>query len=152
MLQHLETIKGIHPGFILDRELKRRKLKKNQFASQINEHPQTIVAITKGRRGMNTSLAIKAEKALGLEEGILMILQVYHEIAVIKNSTQQPKPDLTTLRKILFWDTSIDKIDWQKHKNAVINRVFDKGNQTEKDEIIRFYGKDSVELALQNNR
>jgi len=58
---------------------------------------------------------------------------------------------LTILRKTLFWDTSIDKIDWQKHKNAVINRVFDKGNQTEKDEIIRFYGKDSFELALQSN-
>ncbi len=151
MLQHLETIKGIHPGFILDRELKRRKLKKNQFASQINEHPQTIVAITKGRRGMNTSLAIKAEKALGLEEGILMILQVYYEIAVIKNNTQKPKPDLTILRKTLFWDTSIDKIDWQKHKNAVIKRVFDNGNQTEKDEIIRFYGKDNIALALQSN-
>lgn len=151
MLQHLETIKGIHPGFILDRELKRRKLKKNQFASQINEHPQTIVAITKGRRGMNTSLAIKAEKALGLEEGILMILQVYYEIAVIKNSAQQPKPNLTILRKTLFWDTSIDKIDWQKHKNAVIKRVFVNGNQTEKDEIIRFYGKDSIALALQSN-
>jgi len=151
MLQHLEIIKGIHPGFIIDRELKRRSFKKKHFAVALNEHLQTIVAITKTRRSINTALALKAEKALGMEEGTLMVLQVYHDIAVLKSKTHQAKPDLNKLRKILFWDTNIDKIDWVKHKNAVIKRVFAKGNQTEQDEIIRFYGKDSVESALKSN-
>ncbi len=151
MLKHLETIKGIHPGLILDRELKRRNLKKKHFAAALNEYPQTIVAITKGRRSMNAALALKAEEVLGMEEGTLMVLQVFYDIASLKKLAPQPKPDLNKLRGVVFWDTSIDKIDWEKHKKAIIKRIFEKGNQTEKDEIIRFYGKESVESILNNN-
>lgn len=151
MLEHLEIIRGIHPGLILDRELKRRSLKKKQFAAAMNEHLQTIVAITKARRGMNTALALKAEKALEMEEGTLMILQVYYDIEVLKSRGQQIKPDLSKLRRVVFWDTSMDKIDWEKHKNAVIKRIFEKGNQTEKDEIARFYGKNTVDSVLNSN-
>jgi len=136
---------------ILDRELKRRNLKKKHFAAVLNEHVQTIVAITKARRRMNTALALKAEKELGMDEGTLMILQVYYDIEAIKTCAHQSKPDLTKLRSIIFWDTNIDKIDWEKHKNAVIKRVFEKGNQTEKDEIIRFYGNENVESVLNSN-
>lgn len=151
MIAHLDTIKGIHPGLILDRELKRRSLKKKHFAAAINEHPQTIVAITKGRRSMNTALALKAEKVLGMEEGSLMILQVFYDIEQVKGLVDQPKPDFSKLRRVIFWDTSLDKIDWEKHKKAVITRIFEKGNQTEKDEIIRFYGKESIESTLNYN-
>jgi len=38
-------------------------------------------------------------------------------------------PNLSLLRTILFWDTKIETIDWQKHKKAVINRVFERGNE-----------------------
>ncbi len=151
MLKHLDTIKGIHPGLIIERELKRRSFKKKHFAAALNEHPQTIVAITKGRRSMNTALALKAEKVLGMDEGSLMVLQVFYDIASLKKLEPQPKPDLSKLRRVVFWDTSMDKIDWEKHKKAIITRIFEKGNQTEKDEIIRFYGKDSVESILNNN-
>lgn len=151
MLKHLEDIKGIHPGIILEQELKRRGLKKKDFAAALNEHPQTIVAITKARRNMNTTLALKAEKALGMEEGTLMVLQVYHEIAMLKSQEHRTKPDISKLRKILFWDTNIESIDWVKHKNAAIKRVFAMGNQTEKDEIMRFYVKSSTESVLNSN-
>jgi hypothetical protein len=43
------------------------------------------------------------------------------------------RPDLSKFRKVLFWDTSIEKIDWEKQKRAVIERVFERGNQWEKD-------------------
>lgn len=148
MLQQLDIIKGLHPGLFLDRELKRHKLKKKQFAAEVNEHVQTIVAITKGRRNMNTALALKAEKALGMDEGTLMILQVFHDIEVLKSRAQQSKPDLQKLRRVVFWDTDMDKIDWERNSHAVIKRVFEKGNQTEKDEIIRFYGQQTVESVM----
>jgi antitoxin HigA-1 len=86
-----------------------------------------------------------------MQEGTLMVLQVYHDIAVVKSKAQQIKPDLNKIRRVVFRDTNIDKIDWEKHKKAVINRVFEKGNQPEKDEIIRFYGKNTVEAILNNN-
>jgi hypothetical protein len=51
----LTIIKDVHPGFILERELKKRHLKKGQFALSLHEYPQTLVSIIKGKRitGMN---------------------------------------------------------------------------------------------------
>ena len=53
-------------------------------------------------------------------------------------------PDLKEFRKILFWDTDLEKIDWMTHKRYVLNRVFSRGNEQEILETIRFYGKNSI--------
>lgn len=150
----LETIKGIHPGYVLERELEKRHLAKGQFALSLGEFPQTLTAITKGKRRMNTPLALKIEKVLGIEEGYFMILQVYYDIAQEKKKEDQLQnktkaaPDFTKLRKVLFWDTDMKKIDWQKQKKAVIKRVFERGNAEEKKEITHFYGFDTVNTVL----
>lgn len=146
--KQIDIIKGIHPGFILERELSQRQLAKGQFALSLHEFPQTITAITKGKRRMNTSLALKIEKALGMEEGFFMILQVYHDIAIEKQKEKAAQPNLSLLRPILFWDTDIRATDWEKQHKAVISRVFERGNSTEKNEILRFYGKATVDKIL----
>ncbi len=148
MNEQIEILKGIHPGLFLEYELKQRGLKKGVFAHSVHEHPQTMVAIIKGKRKMNTRLAMKIEKQLGIDEGFLMILQVYYEIAREKSKQQILKPDLPLLRPVLFWDTDINSIDWVKQKRAVIKRVFERGNQQEKDEVIRFYGRKTVNKVL----
>jgi plasmid maintenance system antidote protein VapI len=144
----LSIIKGVHPGFILERELKERHLRKGQFALSLQEYPQTLVSITKGKRKMNTILALKIENALGIEEGYFMTLQVYYDIEEEKRRQNTEHPDLTKLRRVLFWDTKIEKINWKKQKNAVIKRVFERGNEIEKKEIIRFYGKENINDLL----
>lgn len=45
MNQELEILKGIHPGVIVERKIKERKLSKGRFALMINEYPQTLGAI-----------------------------------------------------------------------------------------------------------
>lgn len=144
----MSIIKGLHPGFYLERELKRRHLGKGRFAISIQEYPQTLVSITKGKRKMNTGLALKIERALGMEEGFLMILQVYFDIAIENKKDNSGHPDLSKLRPVLFWDTEPQKINWILQKHAVINRVFERGNEDEKNEIIRFYGADEVNKIL----
>ncbi len=148
----IDIIKGIHPGFVLERELKKRNLGKGKFAISVNEFPQTLTAITKGKRSMNTALALKIEKSLSLEEGYFMILQVYYDIEQEKKkdlqSLKEKTPNLKLLRSILFWDTDINKIDWQKQKKAVIKRIFERGNETEKNEITRFYGSQNVNAIV----
>ena len=111
MLQYLSVIKGIHPGLILDHELKLRKISKTDLAQKVSEHAQTIGAVTKGKRRMNTALALKIEHLLGIEEGFFMILQVYYDIQQHKKQQYSLKPDLTKLRRALFWDTSAESID-----------------------------------------
>lgn len=144
----LDIIKGIHPGIILERELKQRKLRKGQFALSIHEFPQTLGSITKGKRKMNIPLALKIEQALQIEEGYFMILQIYYDIEEQKRKQIKTHPDLSKLRSVLFWDTNIEKINWDKNKNAVIKRIFERGNDIEKNEITRFYGKESIDKAL----
>ena len=151
MKTQLSIIKGIHPGFILDRELKARHLRKGPFAISLQEFPQTLVSITKGKRRMNINIALKIEKALGIEEGYFMILQVYHDIEETKKSQNKEHPDLTKLRRVLFWDTKIENINWVRQKNAVIKRVFERGNDNEKNEIASFYGIENINDLMKTN-
>ncbi len=148
MKSNLQQLKGIHPGFVLERELEKRHLRKGVFALSLQEYPQTLTAITKGKRGMNTLLALKIEEALGLEEGYFMILQVYYDIEQEKKKQNKLRTDLPQLRPVLFWDTKINTIDWEKQKKAIIKRVFERGNEMEKKEIIRFYGAKTVDAIL----
>ena len=148
MNQELDIIKGIHPGLYLERKIREQQLKKGHLALAVNEYPQTITAITKGKRDMNTVLALKLEKALGLQEGTLMILQVYYEIEQVKKKQHRDIPNIKKLRPVIFWDTDIKSIDWHRQFRAIIHRVFERGNEKEKNEITKFYGKDKVDEVL----
>ncbi len=143
--------KGIHPGIILERELQRRSLKKRPFALALGEYPQTLNDITKGKRNIPVYLALKMEQELHIEEGTIVLLQSYYEIEKEKRK-MQICPDIPVFRKVLFWDTDITKINWIKQHKAVIQRVFERGNEEEKEEIYRFYGKNKVEAALHSKK
>ena len=65
---------------------------------------------------------------------------------IIKPKNQQ-RPNLP---KRLFWDSNIDKIDWQKGYLGVIGRVIERGNKQEWEEMLRFYGKRKVIKALKS--
>lgn len=144
-MKQYEKYRGIHPGFVLERELKKRSIKQRPFALLLDEYPQTFNAIIKGKRSIPTPLALKIEQQLSLEEGTLVLLQAYYDIQKAKKKIT---PDLTVLNKSLFWDTDINCIDWIGQYQAVIWRVFERGNETEKEEIIHFYGKEKVEAVL----
>jgi len=144
----LEKFKGIHPGIVLNRELEQRGIKQRPFALSIGEHPQTLNAITKGRRSVNASISLKMENALALEEGTLLVLQAYYDICIEKEKRKNIKPNISILRSSLFWDTDINKIDWENQYKAIIRRVFERGNEHEKQELILFYGKGKIQAAL----
>ena len=132
----------------MERELKKRFLQKHPLALSIGEHPQTLYAITKGKRKLNIALALKIEEKLGLEEGTLAFLQTYFDIKEEKLKKECCTPNLTLIRKSLFWDTDITKIDWEKHNKAVIIRIFERGNEIEKQELINFYGTEKIDIVL----
>ena len=39
-------------------------------------------------------------------------------------------------------------IDWDKHYLAVIRRIFERGNEVEKQELLHFYGSEKIKTAL----
>jgi len=94
---------------------------------------------------------LRIGKALGIDEGYFMVLQAYHEIEQEKLRLDNRKPDLTKLSPALFWDTDINKIKWDKYKEAVIRRVFERGDEEEKREITRFYGSETINAVLKKH-
>ncbi len=148
MLERFGKYKGIHPGVVLERELKKRSIKQRPFAQMLNEHPQTFNAITKGKRGLTIQLALKIEKELGLEEGSLVMLQAFYDIRRIKDKEVIATPNLEIFQASLFWDTDINKINWNTQASGVIERVFQRGTEEEQAEIIRFYGSKKVKESL----
>jgi hypothetical protein len=52
----------------------------------------------------------------------------------------------------LFWDTNIETIDSEKHKQAIIERVLERGSWNDIKEIISHYGKYQITEAAKNAR
>lgn len=144
----LSRYNGIHPGLVLGKLLERANISQRPFAISIGEHPQTLNAITKGKRRMNAALALRIEKKLGIEEGALVFLQAHFDIQTEKSKQHAVTPDLRQFRTVVFWDTDMSKINWQKQYRSVIRRVFERGNTNEQKEIIKFYGKEKVDAVL----
>ncbi len=146
---NIAIIKGIHPGIILERELKKKGIPKRRFAISINEYPQLLGDITKSKRKINPSLSIRIGKALGLDESFFSILQAYYDIKQEKEKQSHlVHPDLKEFRPVVFWDTDIKTINWEKNKLSVIRRIFERGNEKEINEIIHFYGKKDITEIL----
>lgn len=151
MFERLSILKGLHPGFFLEYELKKKNLSIEQFAISLAERAQTISAIIKGKKQLTTSLSLKAEKALNLEEGFLMALQTFYNARLEEDQSRDKKtPDLQIIRPALFWDINRSRIDWEFHKEFVIKRIYERGDLTEKAEIEKFYGKEVVADVLSN--
>ena len=141
MLPQLDKIKGIHPGVILKRELKIQDLKSSELASLIDEHKQTISAIVNKRRDINPKLSIKLAKQFNVDEAYFMILQACYDVKINTKTELKKTPNLSIIRKVLFWDTDINIIDWEKNSKSVVKRILERGNDLEINEIISFYGR-----------
>lgn len=140
MDSRIQILKGIHPGKLIGRDLKKQGITQRTLAEKAGIAYQTINAIIAGHRYLTTEQALKIGTILGYEEAFLLILQSYHEIKQHKDrELELLYPQAPNIRRILFWDTDFDKINWGKHKHAVITRVLKRGNDEEINEIKRFY-------------
>lgn len=152
MEKRFEKYRGIHPGIILERELRKRNLAQRSFALSVGLARQSFNQIIKGKRSLPLPAALKIDRELNIEEGTLALLQTYYEIEKEKRKLlQENRPNMELLRKSLFWDTDSETIDWTRQARAVILRVFERGNLTEKKEILRFYGPEKIRQVLRDN-
>lgn len=136
----IEILKGIHPGRLIERDLKKRSVTQRSLAGKTNIHYQTINAIIGGKRDLTIEQAIEIEKAMGYEYGFLSLLQTHYALRNYRDKELSALFSGTpNIRKSLFWDADFDKINWAEHKKAVINRVMERGNKAEIKEIRRFY-------------
>ena len=148
MRYSIENVKGMHPGALIKHELNRKKISQRKFAASIDEHWQILNAVINEKRGISLATALKVEKEFGYDEGFLMILQVYYDIA--KRKQKQIRSTLKgvpAIRRIIFWDTDFDSIDWAASKESIISRVLERGTEEEIAEIARYYGMNIESLG-----
>jgi addiction module HigA family antidote len=141
MNHRIELIKGIHPGKLIERDLRKRGITQLMLAANTGIEYHTINEIIAGKRNLTIEQATKIESFMGYDEGFLSQLQTYYDIKQnqnIKNSRMRSQTP-PHIRRIVFWDTDMDKIDWKRNKIAIINRVLERGNKEETDEIMRYY-------------
>jgi len=149
MLPELDKIRGIHPGYILNRELKSRGIKSSELASTIDEHKQTISAILNKKRKITPSLSIKLSKKFNVAQDYFMLLQASYDVNIVAAKiSARHRTNLDKFRTALFWDTDMNQIDWEKQKRAIIKRVLERGNSQEITELIEFYGKQEISAEL----
>lgn len=147
MRYSIENIKGMHPGALIKHELIKKKISQRKFAASIDEHWQILNAVINEKRGISLGTALKIEKEFGYQEGFLMILQVYYDIEKQKQKEiRKGLKGIPNVRRILFWDTDFDSIDWAASKESIISRVLERGSEEEKSEIARYYGLTIADL------
>ena len=56
----------------------------------------------------------------------------------VQELTYYPKP--SDFSKVTFWDTDFSHIDWKRHANFVIERVFGYGTEEEQQLVVKMYG------------
>ncbi|WP_250631052.1 DUF6922 domain-containing protein [Rhodoflexus caldus] len=56
------------------------------------------------------------------------------------------------LSKVIFWDTEYSKLDYEKHRNYIIERVLIYGKVTDWRAIQAYYGNDIIKQVAINAR
>lgn len=131
--------------------LKREHLTQRELSERTGILPQRINDYILGRRRLSAEISLKLEKALSIDvDGFFYLIQCNHDIYVaLTDKIESEKPDLTKIRRNIFWDTSIENMDWEGNRQSIIQRVFEYGDEIAIMEIIRYYGKDVVNECLE---
>ena len=151
MLPEIKNIRGVPPGAVLAWELKKRGLGTSVFAREIGEYPGIITDVTKLRRGITPALSIKMGQKLGVEDDYFLLLQAYYQVNRVKKEiilNTQETPDLSIIKKHLFRDIKFKELDYHKSRSFIIIRVFERGDEAEIFEIIRFYGMEECKSII----
>ena len=142
---------AVPAGAILKRILQKEQLSQKEIAKRSAIYPQRINDLINGKRKFTPESSVRLENALGISTlGYFYRIQTNHDIYCYQDEQERKiTPDLSKLHKALFWEIySLEKINWLKSANWVIQRAFEYGNQQEIEEIIRFYGQTKVTEIL----
>jgi plasmid maintenance system antidote protein VapI len=150
MYEQYLSISTIPAGAILNRILQKENISQQEISVKSSVLPQLINDLITGKKRFTPEISIRLEQALGISEvGYFYKIQANHEIYLYTMElVKKDAPNLAKLKKALFWDTDINQINWRKNAKWVVQRVFEYGNDTEIQEIIRFYGKIKVKEIL----
>jgi HTH-type transcriptional regulator/antitoxin HigA len=87
--KELETDVTLHPGEILGSELEAREITQKDFAKQLGIQAPHLNDLIKGKRHVSATLAVKIEKALGIDAAFWLRVQVAYDLAVARRELEE---------------------------------------------------------------
>lgn len=82
---NLTPYKPTHPGELIFDELQERGMTQAALAHQIGVSPSLLNEVIKGKRSVNTELALMLEAALGIDAELWLNLQADYNMQVAKS-------------------------------------------------------------------
>lgn len=146
MYEQYLHLNNIPCGAVLNRIMTKEGISQSQLAERSGIVRQRICDYLANRRRITVEASLNLERALRIGiSGFFYRIQANHDIYVcIQEQAKSYHPNLDSYRKSLFWDTDMEKLDWDKNRHWIIRRAFEYGNEEEILETIRFYGKEIV--------
>lgn len=139
-------------GAILRHVLGKLGVSQKRLSDIAGIRPQHVNALIMGSRRFSVESSLLIERVLGITiDGFFYKCQCNYDIAQAKKISQR-KPDITKLRKSTFWDVDLEKVDWQRGKRWAILRVLEYGCESDINEIVRLYGRESFAAELGANQ
>ena len=96
---NLTPFEPTHPGVLIKDELESRRLTQSKLAESIGVRPSLLNEIIKGKRGVNTEMALLIEAALDIPADLLLNLQSDYNMQVAKSDSSFMKR-LASIRNI----------------------------------------------------
>ena len=96
---NLTPFEPTHPGELIKDELESLNITQAKLADSIGVRPSLLNEIIKGKRGVNTEMALLIEAALNIPADLLLNLQSDYNMQVTKSDTSFMKR-LSSIRKI----------------------------------------------------
>lgn len=84
---NLTPYEASHPGELLREELEVRGITQVKFAQRIGVSPSLLNEVIKGKRGVNTEMALLLEASLGIAAHIWIELQADYNMHVARSDT-----------------------------------------------------------------
>ena len=151
MYEQYLSMPAVPAGAILKRILQKENISQKEIANKSAIYPQRINDLINGKRKFTPEYSSRLEQALGISSlGYFYRIQTNHDIYLYQDAQERKyTPDLSKLHKAYFWETySFDKINWIRNAKNIIQRIFEYGDKTAIEEIIKFYGREKVSDML----
>lgn len=96
---NLDPFEPTHPGELIKDELEARNMTQAKLAKQIGIKPSMLNEIIKGKRAINTKMALLFEAALGIPANLWLNLQSDYNMQIAKSDASFMKR-LESIRRI----------------------------------------------------
>ena len=151
MFPELEKIPRTPPYALILWALNRLKLSVEKVSFRSGISMEIFQEILDNKKEIDIILSEKLAKGFQIEDvDYFFNVQKSWNKELEYQKQPKPTPNLANIRPYIFWDTIFEKIDWIRAEKGIIQRIFERGNEFEKQEIISFYGKEKIIDTLQN--